>query len=81
MSFLENHYLIREHGKARIRPTKSIYIFCSSHQNITKEYVLPRWAFERHPNRTFTTVINGLSHKYNQTTLFLFFIKTMTSCF
>jgi hypothetical protein len=69
ISFLENHYLIREHGKAKIRPVKSICIFCSSDQNITKEHILPRWAFERHPNRTFKTVINGLSHKYNQTTL------------
>jgi len=69
ISFLENHYLIREHGKSRTRPVKSICIFCSSDQNITKEHVLPRWAFERHPNRTFKTIINGLSHKYNQTTL------------
>lgn len=69
ISFLENHYLIREDGKAKTRPAKSICIFCSTGQDITKEHVLPRWAFERHPDKTFQTMINGLSHKYNQTTL------------
>ena len=61
--------LIRENGKAKARPVKPICLFCSSDQDITKEHILPRWAFERHPNKTFSTTINGLLHKYNQTTL------------
>ncbi len=69
ISHLENYYLNRENGKACARPLKPLCLFCGTDQVITKEHVLPRWAFEKHPGRNFTTTINGLSHKYNQTTL------------
>ncbi len=66
---LENYHLNREEGKAKARPAKPLCLFCGSDHEITKEHVLPRWAFEKHPDRNFKTIINGLSHKYNQTTL------------
>jgi hypothetical protein len=69
ISHLENYYLNRENGKAKSRPAKPLCLFCGADQAITKEHVLPRWAFEKHPGRKFKTTINGLSHKYNQTTL------------
>ena len=69
MSHLESYYLNQENRNAKARPTKHICIFCATEDNLTKEHVLPRWAFERHPDRLFKTTINGLSHKYNQTTL------------
>lgn len=69
ISHLENHFLSRENGKARLKPIKPICLFCGTNQSITKEHILPRWAFEKHPDRTFKTTINGFSHKYNQTTI------------
>lgn len=69
ISHLENFYLNRENSNAKSRPAKPLCLFCGTDQVITKEHVLPRWAFEKHPGRNFTTTINGLSHKYNQTTL------------
>lgn len=69
ISFLKENYLDRENGKAKAVPLNPICLFCSSDKNLTKEHILPKWVFERKPNKTFLTTINGLSHKYNQTTL------------
>ena len=69
ISYLEHHYLNRKNGTARPRPIQPLCLFCGSPINITQEHVLPRWVFDRDPKRFFNSVINGLSHKYNQTTI------------
>lgn len=46
-----------------------ICIFCGSLHNITKEHVLPKWTFEKCPNRFFTTGMNGIDQTYNKTTI------------
>lgn len=68
-SFLEHHYLFRENGKARARSIQLLCIFCGDSVNITKEHILPRWVFDRDPKKFFNSVINGLAHKYNETTV------------
>ncbi len=69
IDYLQNNYLQRDNGKVKARPAKQICLFCSVTTNITQEHVLPRWVFDKDPNRFFNTKINGLSHKYNRTTI------------
>lgn len=69
ISSLEHHYLIRENGKARVKQSKTICLFCAAPNNITSEHVLSRWAFDKNPHKFFRTTINGLSHKYDQTSI------------
>jgi len=66
---LEHYYLNRENGRAKSKPVQPICSFCCKTSNITAEHVLPRWVFEKDARRFFNTTINGLSHKYNQTTV------------
>lgn len=69
ISHLEHYYLNRQNAKARGKPLQPICLFCAASKHLTAEHVLPRWVFDRNPNRFFKTTINGLSHKYNQTTI------------
>jgi hypothetical protein len=69
IKYLDQNYLNRESGRVKSRPLQQICLFCSARNNITLEHVLPRWVFEKDSNRFFNTTINGLSHKYNQTTI------------
>lgn len=69
ISYLEHYYLVRENGKAKPRPIQFLCLFCSESTNITQEHILPRWVFDRNPRKFFNSVINGLSHKYNETTI------------
>jgi hypothetical protein len=46
-----------------------ICIFCSSHDNITKEHVLPKWTFGKSTETFFTTNINGVDQTYNKSTV------------
>jgi hypothetical protein len=66
---LEYYYLNRQNSKSITRPFKRICLFCAATNNLTAEHILPRWVFGRDSNRFFRTTINGLSHKYNQTTI------------
>jgi hypothetical protein len=66
---LEFYYLKRRAGQTFVRPVQPICFLCGTKSNITQEHILPRWVFEKKPDRFFNTTINGLSHKYNQTTI------------
>src|SRR5882757_10079174 len=66
---LQNHYMTRKEGRPKLRPVQEICSFCTANKDITNEHVLPRWVFGENPNHFFNTAINGLSHKYNQTTI------------
>jgi len=44
-------------------------MFCASLKKISKEHVLPRWTFEKSTEQFFTNDINGMSQKYNTTTI------------
>lgn len=46
-----------------------ICVFCGSPDNITKEHVMPRWAFENSPKKFFNTNVNGLGQTYMKTTI------------
>lgn len=47
----------------------NICIFCGSKDNLTKEHVLPKWAFGNCSEKYFTTELNGLNQKYSRTTV------------
>jgi hypothetical protein len=66
-SFLETNYLKRNIVTGEKKD--GVCLFCHSNQHITKEHVLPKWAFQKKSDKFFITNINGLSHTYNQTTL------------
>lgn len=68
-NFLVQNYLYRASGQAKTERVQPICIFCAATANITSEHVLPRWFFDKDPHRFFNTPINGLSHKYDQTTV------------
>jgi hypothetical protein len=46
-----------------------ICVFCGSPDNITKEHVMPRWAFENSSEKFFNTNVNGLNQTYMKTTI------------
>jgi hypothetical protein len=69
ISHLEYHYLFRENGKAKLRPIQPLCLFCGDSINLTREHILPRWVFDKDSSKFFNSVINGLSHKYNGTTI------------
>jgi len=46
-----------------------ICMFCGSSDNLTKEHVMPRWAFENSPEKFFNTEVNGLDQTYMKTTI------------
>lgn len=64
-NIIENH--IQRNKKPNVR--SKICMFCSSPTNVTKEHVLPRWVFEKDPDRFFVTDMNGLGQTYNRTTI------------
>jgi hypothetical protein len=51
------------------RDKLDICIFCGSPNNLTKEHVMPKWAFGNHPEINLKTNINGLSQAYIKTTV------------
>jgi hypothetical protein len=50
-------------------PKEEICVFCNSPKLITKEHVIPRWAFEKSTEKFFTTDVNGSNQTYNKTTV------------
>ena len=47
----------------------SICILCGKTENLTKEHVIPKWAFGNDQKKSFITDINGISQTYSKTTL------------
>ena len=47
----------------------NICVICGSPDNLTKEHVLPKWAFGNCQDKYFTTQINGLNQRYSNTTV------------
>jgi hypothetical protein len=60
------NYINRNTSNAKI---KEICLFCNSSQNLTREHVLPKWAFNNSPTMYFNTDINGLKQKYISSTI------------
>jgi hypothetical protein len=48
---------------------KDICIFCGTRNNLTKEHVMPKWAYGNNPGKYFTTTLNGINQEYNKTTV------------
>jgi len=69
INFLQTNYLNLNNTQAKDKPLNIICFFCAGNIDITAEHVMPKWLFEKDTNRFFNTTINGLSHKYNQTTI------------
>jgi hypothetical protein len=65
---LSDQYIVRGNGKKN-NPISSICMFCGSNKDLTREHVIPKWAFERKTDKFFLTNINGLPHTYNKTTI------------
>ena len=51
------------------RDKLDICIFCGSPGNLTKEHVMPKWAFGNLPEKGFKTNVTGLSQSYRKTTV------------
>ena len=47
----------------------SICILCGNDEPLTKEHVIPKWAFENNQKKHFITNINGISQTYSKTTI------------
>ena len=48
---------------------QDLCMFCGTTYNLTKEHVIPRWAFENATQKFFTTNLNGLDQTYNKSTI------------
>lgn len=51
------------------RDKKDICIFCGSTKDLTREHVIPKWAFGNLPEKNLKTNTNGLSQAYIKTTI------------
>jgi hypothetical protein len=51
------------------RDKKDICIFCGKRKNLTREHVIPKWAYGNNPEKYFITTLNGLNQEYNRTTV------------
>jgi hypothetical protein len=69
VDFISVNYVERADGRSKDFKGPGICFFCGSDRNITREHVIPRWAFDRDPGRWFTTMINGLRQSYEQSTV------------
>lgn len=54
--------LIKDHSA-------NICVLCGSNKGLTKEHVIPKWAFENNPKKYFVTDVNGLNQEYGKTTV------------
>jgi len=50
-------------------PNTNSCAFCGAINKITKEHVIPKWAFNNNPQKGFISPINGLNQKYSKTTI------------
>lgn len=48
---------------------EEICVFCNSSNLLTKDHVIPRWAFEKSTENFFITDVNGSNQTYNKTTV------------
>ena len=48
---------------------EDICVFCGTTKNLTKEHVIPKWAFGNRPDKYFTTYTNGLDQAYSKTSI------------
>jgi len=48
---------------------REICVFCSSPENLTKEHVIPQWAFGKDTKKFFVTDINESEQSYHKTTI------------
>jgi hypothetical protein len=69
IDFIIDNHIKREDNEAVKSNGNEICMFCSSNQNLTKEHVIPRWAFDKSTQKYFITDVNGLSQTYNKTTI------------
>jgi len=69
VDYISETFINRDNGRAK--PTKGpcICFFCGAAGPVTREHVLPRWAFGKDPRRWFTTTINGQSQSYDKSTV------------
>jgi hypothetical protein len=63
---ISNNHINRNTSNSK---KNEICLFCNSSQNLTKEHVLPKWAFNSCPTKYFNTDINGLKQKYISSTI------------
>ncbi|MDB5004393.1 MAG: hypothetical protein JWQ34_2618 [Mucilaginibacter sp.] len=69
IDYIDRNYVLRENDKA-ITPSKDlICMFCGRDQSITKEHIIPRWAFVKDTKAFFTVTLNGLHQTYNKATI------------
>lgn len=51
------------------RDKNEICTFCGTRKNLTKEHVIPKWAYGNNPAKYFITTLNGINQEYNRTTV------------
>lgn len=68
MDFIDQNYIRRENERA-VKPSSPICMFCGSVGPITKEHILPRWAFKNDTESFFNIKLNGQGQTYNKSTV------------
>ena len=69
VDYISENFINRENGRAKPVKGPGICFFCGATGPVTREHVLPRWAFNKDPRRWFTTTINGQSQSYDRSTV------------
>lgn len=68
MKFIDENYVTRINGRVK-KPQESICLFCASNKQITREHLIPRWAFQKSTEAYFNITVNGLDQTYNRATI------------
>ena len=69
VDFISANYVQRVNGHSKDFKGPDICFFCGSGANMTREHVVPRWAYGKDPGSWFTTSINGQRQPYEKSTL------------
>lgn len=69
VDYIGETFINRENGRAKPVTGSGICFFCGTAAPATREHVLPRWVFDKDPQRWFSTAINGQSQSYDKSTL------------
>jgi hypothetical protein len=71
VSHLIQNFIERNHGgMGGAKPSsENICMFCGTSQNLSKEHVIPRWAFENNEKKFFITDVNKSQQTYIKTTI------------
>ena len=68
IKFIDENYVTRVDGKVK-KPKAAVCLFCAAENKITREHIIPRWAFQKSTDAYFSITLNGLDQTYNKATI------------